>query len=65
MRILFLMQIFDPEPQFKGLKLAKVLRKFGADIEILTGFPNYPGGKIYQGYSTKIFQKQEQSFILF
>lgn len=58
MRILFLMQIFDPEPQFKGLKLAKILRKFGADIEILTGFPNYPGGKIYQGYSIKIFQKQ-------
>ena len=56
MRILLLMQWFDPEPQIKGLAFAKKLRDLGNDIEVLTGFPNYPGGKIYAGYSIKFFQ---------
>jgi len=56
MRILLLMQWFDPEPQIKGLAFAKKLRDLGNDVEVLTGFPNYPGGKIYPGYSIKFFQ---------
>ena len=56
MRILLLMQWFDPEPQIKGLAFAKKLRCLGNDVEVLTGFPNYPGGKIYAGYSVKFFQ---------
>ncbi len=56
MRILFLMQCFNPEPQIKGLAFAKKLRDLGNDVEVITGFPNYPGGKIYPGYSIKIFQ---------
>ena len=50
------MQWFDPEPQIKGLAFAKKLRDLGNDVEVLTGFPNYPGGKIYAGYSIKFFQ---------
>lgn len=50
------MQWFDPEPQIKGLVFAKKLRDLGNEVEILTGFPNYPGGEIYQGYSVKLFQ---------
>lgn len=56
MRILLLMQWFDPEPQIKGLLFAKKLRDLGNEVEILTGFPNYPGGKVYPGYSVKLFQ---------
>lgn len=56
MRILLLMQWFDPEPQIKGLVFAKKLRDLGNEVEILTGFPNYPGGKVYPGYSVKLFQ---------
>ncbi len=56
MRILLLMQWFDPEPQIKGLAFAKKLRDLGNDVEVLTGFPNYPGGIIYPGYSIKFFQ---------
>lgn len=56
MRILLLMQWFDPEPQIKGLAFAKKLRDLGNDVEVLTGFPNYPGGKIYPEYSIKFFQ---------
>jgi len=50
MKILFLTQWFQPEPFFKGLPFAKALRKCGHEVEVLTGFPNYPGGKIYSGY---------------
>ena len=50
MKILFLTQWFQPEPFFKGLPFARALREYGHNIEVLTGFPNYPGGKLYPGY---------------
>jgi len=50
MRILILSQWFDPEPTFKGLLFARELVRRGHDVEVLTGFPNYPGGKLYPGY---------------
>jgi glycosyltransferase involved in cell wall biosynthesis len=53
-----LTQWFDPEPTFKGLLLAKELAKRGHAVEVLTGFPNYPGGKIYAGYKIKLFQRE-------
>lgn len=53
-----LTQWFDPEPTFKGLLFAKELAKRGHEVEVLTGFPNYPGGKIYDGYSVKLFQRE-------
>ena len=56
MKILLLMQWFDPEPQIKGLAFAKKLRDLGNEVEVLTGFPNYPGGILYQGYSVKLLQ---------
>jgi len=49
MRILLLTQWFQPEPGFKGLPFAKALRERGHQVEVLTGFPNYPGGRIYPG----------------
>ncbi len=58
MRILFITQWFDPEPSFKGLTLAKALQKQGHDVEVLTGFPNYPGGHIYPGYRLRVLQRQ-------
>ena len=57
MRILLLTQWFDPEPTFKGLAFARELQRQGHQVQVLTGFPNYPGGKIYQGYRLKLFQR--------
>ena len=57
-KVLLVTQWFDPEPTFKGLLFAKELSKRGFDVEVLTGFPNYPGGKIYSGYKLKFFQKE-------
>lgn len=58
MRILILSQWFDPEPTVKGLVFAKELVNLGHEVEVLTGFPNYPGGKLYPGYRIKFFQRE-------
>jgi len=58
MRILILSEFFDPEPTLKGLGFAKALTALGHEVEVLTGFPNYPGGKIYPGYKTKLIQRE-------
>ncbi len=50
MNILLVTQWFDPEPAFKGLVFAKALQAQGNDVEVITGFPNYPGGKLYPNY---------------
>ena len=50
MRILILSQWCEPEPTLKGLLLARELATRGHDVEVLTGFPNYPGGIVYPGY---------------
>lgn len=58
MRILFLTQWCQPEPFFKGIPFAKKLKSRGHDVEILTGFPNYPGGKLYPGYKIRLFKRE-------
>ena len=57
-RVLIITQWFDPEPTFKGLLFAKELVARGFDVKVITGFPNYPGGKLYEGYRIKLFQKE-------
>ncbi len=57
-RVLLLTQWFDPEPTFKGLLFAKELVKRGFDVEVVTGFPNYPGGVVYDGYKIKLIQRE-------
>lgn len=59
MQILILTQFFDPEPTFKGLVFARSLKEQGHEVSVLTGFPNYPGGKIYSGYKIRAFQKEQ------
>ena len=63
MRILFLSQWFQPEPFFKGLPFAKALTERGHHVEVLTGFPNYPGGKVYSGYRVRPHQRERMDGI--
>lgn len=58
MRILLLTQWFDPEPSFKGLLFARELSRRGHQVSVLTGFPNYPGGKLYPGYRVRLWQRE-------
>lgn len=53
MRILFVSQLFDPENSIKGLDFARRLKALGHDIEVVTTYPSYPGGKVYPGYHQK------------
>ncbi|GIM64161.1 hypothetical protein Pve01_82440 [Planomonospora venezuelensis] len=57
MRILLITQWFDPEPTFKGLLFAKELQRLGHEVEVLTGYPNYPGGRVYDGYRIRPFER--------
>lgn len=58
LRVMLLTQWFDPEPTFKGMVFARELVRQGFEVEVVTGFPNYPGGKIYPGYSIKCLQRE-------
>jgi colanic acid biosynthesis glycosyl transferase WcaI len=59
MRILFVVHHFQPEPNFfVGLPFAKVLAQRGHKVEVLTGFPYYPGNRIYEGYKVRFMQRQ-------
>lgn len=59
MRVALLTQWFDPEPTFKGLTFARELMRQGFEVEVITGFPNYPGGKLYPGYQLRLIQYEE------
>jgi colanic acid biosynthesis glycosyl transferase WcaI len=58
MKIIILSQWCFPEPDLKALPFAKELKNQGHEVEILTGFPNYPGGKVYQGYHIRFFYRE-------
>ena len=55
MRFGILSQWFDPEPGPAGLPgaLARGLAARGHEVEVVTGFPNYPSGKLAQGYKIR------------
>jgi len=57
-RVLLLTQWFDPEPTFKGLVFARELVRQGFEVEVITGFPNYPRGRVYPGYRVRLIQKE-------
>lgn len=58
MRILLISQWFQPEPFYKGLPFAKKLVERGHQVQVLTGFPNYPAGRLYDGYRVRLFQRE-------
>lgn len=57
MNILIITQYFYPE-NFKSNDLAFELKKKGHDVTVLTGLPNYPEGKIFEGYG--VFKNRKQ-----
>lgn len=57
MRVLLVTQYFHPE-NFKSNDVAFELSRRGYDVTVLTGLPNYPKGRIYDGYG--IFRKRKE-----
>ncbi|HMH43261.1 MAG TPA: hypothetical protein VK557_07255, partial [Pyrinomonadaceae bacterium] len=50
MRVLLLSQWYVPEPETIVHPLAMHLVGCGHAVTVITGFPNYPSGKLYPGY---------------
>ena len=49
MRVLLVTQYFWPE-YFRVNDLVIELKKNNVEVDVLTGYPNYPGGKIYDSF---------------
>ncbi len=58
MKILILSQWYPPEPMELLSDMAETLQAQGHDVEILTGFPNWPSGELYPGYKITIRMKE-------
>ena len=59
MRILYLTQWFEPETHvIKGLRFVRALQAAGHEVTVVTGFPNYPSGRLYPGYRLKLIQRE-------
>ncbi|CAI6150604.1 MAG: hypothetical protein SPLUMA2_SPLUMAMAG2_01787 [uncultured Sulfurimonas sp.] len=55
-KILIVTEYFYPE-EFKINEIAVEWKKKGYEVDVLTNFPTYPAGKIYDGYENKWYQK--------
>ena len=63
MRIGMISQWYDPEegsPAVAGA-IARSLLALGHEIHVLTGFPNYPTGRLYPGYRMRLYQYENRS----
>ncbi|TFC89945.1 glycosyltransferase family 4 protein [Cryobacterium sp. TMT3-29-2] len=56
MKIGVLSQWFDPEPGPAAIPgvFSREFTRAGHQVSVLTGFPNYPDGKIYPGYRQRV-----------
>ncbi len=61
MKILFLTDNFPPEvnaPASRTFGHCKEWVKAGEQVTVITCVPNYPQGKVYDGYKNKLYQKE-------
>ena len=66
MKILFLTDNFPPEvnaPATRTYEHVQEWIKNGAEVTIITCAPNFPHGKIYDGYKNKLYQKENMDGI--
>jgi glycosyltransferase involved in cell wall biosynthesis len=66
MRILLLTQYFSPETGAAQQRLSDLARRldlFGHEVTVLTSLPNYPSGRIFDGYRGRIFLEEQRDDI--
>lgn len=56
--LFYIAQYFTPEPYLKDIDFIKKLKDKGWNPVVITGFPNYPIGEIYDGYQNKFFAEE-------
>jgi colanic acid biosynthesis glycosyl transferase WcaI len=62
MRILYISQFYEPEniaPAFRATEHSRIWVSEGADVTVLTGYPNYPIGKVFDGYEVQLLHEEE------
>ncbi len=57
-KVLLYTQWCTPEPAFKSVPFARALVERGHEVRVLTGFPNYPGGRLFPGYRLRPWQRE-------
>lgn len=57
MKILVVCQYYSPEP-FKVADVCEALVSKGHEVDVITSFPNYPMGKIYDGYKKGVHRDE-------
>jgi colanic acid biosynthesis glycosyl transferase WcaI len=58
MRILLVTQRYLPEPWRLVSELAEALHAAHHEVTVLTGFPNFPDGRLYPGYGLRLYQRE-------
>lgn len=61
MKILFLTDNFPPEVNAPATRTYEHCKKWveqGVDVTVITCFPNFPKGKVFDGYKNKLYQKE-------
>lgn len=61
MRIAMITQWYDPEGSSAALPgvISRALVNQGHEVHVVTGFPNYPEGKVFPGYRVKPYAREE------
>ena len=58
MKILVVCQYYSPEP-FKVHDVCEALVEKGHEVDVVTSFPNYPMGEIYEGYKNCLHKEEK------
>lgn len=58
MRVVILTQYYKPEPLPEAHELAEGLRSRGHFVTVITGFPNYPAGRVFDGYRIRPWTRE-------
>ena len=61
-RWLILTQYYPPEigaPQIRLCSVARMLRRYGIEVTVLTAMPNYPAGKVFPGYAGRWHMREK------
>lgn len=61
MRVLIVSQWYAPEPAVRVTELAEALVAAGHKVTVVTGFPNYPTGRVYPGYRIRRWQRERRN----
>jgi len=60
-RIAMISQWYDPEQGSAIMSgtIARALRERDNEVQVVTGFPNYPDGRLYPGYRVRPYQREQ------